>query len=127
MSEPATAAAHAPLPLVIVNARVWTADERRPWADAVLVRGEAILAVGSSAELRKRAGTGAIIVDAGGRMVVPLAATGRLSPGESADLAIVDRVADVGVATTSAKGAVMFAVDKGAVVVDRDGLVRARS
>ena len=26
--------------LAIVNARVWTGDTRRPWADAVLVRGE---------------------------------------------------------------------------------------
>ena len=44
--------------LVVVNARVWTGDARRPWADAVAVRGERIAAVGSSAEVRKMAGAG---------------------------------------------------------------------
>ena len=56
--------------LAIVNARVWTGDARRPWADAVLVRGERIEAVGSSAEIKKRAGA-VKTVDAGAQMVVP--------------------------------------------------------
>ena len=41
--------------LAIVNARVWTGDVRRPWADAILVREERIEIVGSSAEVKKRA------------------------------------------------------------------------
>ncbi|MDP1892497.1 MAG: amidohydrolase [Gemmatimonadaceae bacterium] len=57
--------------LAIVNARVWTGDLRRPWADAVAVEGAHIAAVGSSAEIRKLAGTGARIIDAHGAMVVP--------------------------------------------------------
>ena len=64
----------APLPvstLAIVNARIWTGDARRPWADAVLVRGERIDAVGSSAEIRKRAGSDVKVVDAKGMMVTP--------------------------------------------------------
>ena len=68
---PTLAPAPAPVPaLAIVNARVWTGDPRRPWADAVLVRGERIEAVGSSAEVRKRAGA-ARVVDAKGMMVTP--------------------------------------------------------
>ena len=66
--------APAPAPvsaLAIVNARVWTGDRRRPWADAVLVRGERIEAVGSSAELRKRLQPGTKVVDAHGMMVAP--------------------------------------------------------
>jgi predicted amidohydrolase YtcJ len=55
---------------VIVNARVWTGDPRRPWADAVAVEGDRIAAVGSSAEIRKLAG-GARVIDARGAMVVP--------------------------------------------------------
>ncbi len=57
--------------LAIVNARVWTGDLRRPWADAVAVEGAHIAAVGSSAEIRKLAGAGARIIDAHGAMVVP--------------------------------------------------------
>ncbi len=57
--------------LAIVNARVWTGDARRPWADAVAVDGAHIAAVGSSAEIRKLAGAGARVIDAHGAMVVP--------------------------------------------------------
>jgi len=55
---------------VIVNARVWTGDPRRPWADAIAVEGDRIAAVGSSAEIRKLAGA-ARVIDAKGAMVVP--------------------------------------------------------
>ncbi len=57
--------------LAIVNARVWTGDARRPWADAVAVQGAQIAAVGSSAEIRKLAGPQARLIDAHGAMVVP--------------------------------------------------------
>ena len=61
-----------PVTLAVVNARVWTGDARRPWADALAVRGERIAAVGSSAEVRKlAAGTAARVVDARGQMLVP--------------------------------------------------------
>jgi predicted amidohydrolase YtcJ len=56
--------------LAIVNARVWTGNPQRPWADAVAMAGDRITLVGSSAEVRKLAGS-AELVDAGGRMVVP--------------------------------------------------------
>jgi predicted amidohydrolase YtcJ len=69
---PSLAPAPAPLAaLAIVNARVWTGDARRPWADAVLVRGEKIDAVGSSAEVKKRAGNATRVIDARGLMLVP--------------------------------------------------------
>lgn len=55
---------------VIVNARVWTGDPRRPWADAIAIEGDRIAAVGSSAEIRKLAGA-ARVIDAKGAMVVP--------------------------------------------------------
>ena len=66
-AEPSAAAT-----LAVVNARVWTGDPRRPWADALAVRGDRVLSVGSSAAVRKLvAGSGARVVDAGGGMVVP--------------------------------------------------------
>ena len=70
-SAPVIAPAPAPVTaLAIVNARVWTGDPRRPWADAVLVRGERIAVVGSGAEVRKHAGA-ARVIDAKGMMVTP--------------------------------------------------------
>ncbi len=70
MNHPATAAPE-PLSLAIVNARIWTGDPRRPWADAVAVRGERIAAVGSSAEIRKMASAATRVIDASGQMLVP--------------------------------------------------------
>ena len=55
--------------LAIVNARVWTADSTRPWAEAIAVNGDTIVAVGSSAEIRKLGA--ARVVDAKGGMVAP--------------------------------------------------------
>jgi predicted amidohydrolase YtcJ len=74
-----TSAAQSPQPsgpvtLAVVNAKVWTGDARRPWADALAVRGDRIAAVASSAEVRKlaaAAGAGARLVDAHGQLVVP--------------------------------------------------------
>lgn len=57
--------------LALVNARVWTGDARRPWADAVLISGERITAVGSSAEIRKLSRPATRVVDAAGGLVVP--------------------------------------------------------
>jgi predicted amidohydrolase YtcJ len=60
-----------PITMVFVNARAWTADPRRPWADAIAVRGERLAAVGSSAEIRKLAAPNARVIDARGMMLVP--------------------------------------------------------
>lgn len=56
--------------LAIVNGRVWTGDSTRPWADALAVSGDTILAVGTSAEIRKL-GTPDRLVDAKGGLVAP--------------------------------------------------------
>ena len=60
-----------PASLAVVNARVWTGDRARPWADAIAVDGDRIAMVGSSAEVRKAAATGTNVVDARGMMVAP--------------------------------------------------------
>jgi predicted amidohydrolase YtcJ len=57
--------------LAVVNARVWTGDPRRPWADAIGVAEDRISAVGSSAEVKKLAVSSTEVIDARGRMVVP--------------------------------------------------------
>src|ERR687895_291374 len=57
--------------LAVVNARVWTGDQRRPWADALATAGDRILVVGSGAEVRKLAGPTTRVIDARGMMLVP--------------------------------------------------------
>jgi predicted amidohydrolase YtcJ len=53
---------------LIVNARIATGDPRRPWADAMLLDGTTVIAMGQSAALRKRAAD-AEIIDAKGAVV----------------------------------------------------------
>lgn len=57
--------------LAVVNARIWTGDQRRPWADALAVSGDRLSVVGSSAEVRKLAATSTKVIDAHGMLVVP--------------------------------------------------------
>ncbi len=49
---------------VIVNARIATGDPRRPFVDAVVVQDDRVLAMGSSAELRKLPLPGVTVRDA---------------------------------------------------------------
>lgn len=69
-SAAAQPAAPAP-PLAVVNARIWTGDERRPWADGLLTDGERLVLVGSSAEVRKAVRPATRVVDARGAFLVP--------------------------------------------------------
>lgn len=59
--------------LAIVNAKVWTANPRQPWASGVAVSGDRITLVGSSAEVAKLASANpsARVIDAGGALVTP--------------------------------------------------------
>jgi predicted amidohydrolase YtcJ len=57
--------------IAVVNSRIWTGDDRRPWADALLTDGERIAFVGSSAEVMKRSGAAVRVIDARDRFVTP--------------------------------------------------------
>lgn len=63
--------ARPPHPLAIVNARAWTGDARRPWADALLTHGDRIAVVGSSAEVMKGVDAATQVIDGRGMLVVP--------------------------------------------------------
>ena len=60
-----------PVTIAIVNGVVWTADSARPWAEAIAINGDRIVAVGSSADIRTLTSSSTRIIDANGRMVVP--------------------------------------------------------
>jgi predicted amidohydrolase YtcJ len=66
-----TAAAPPHVDRIFVNARIWTGDEARPEAEALAISGDRIVAVGSAAEAKALAAADTVVVDLGGRRVVP--------------------------------------------------------
>ena len=56
---------------MLVVGRIWTADDRHPWAEAVAVRDDKIAAVGMRDELDRYRGEKTRVIDAGTGMVVP--------------------------------------------------------
>jgi predicted amidohydrolase YtcJ len=57
--------------LILAGGKVFTADSTRPWAQAVAIRGERIMAVGRTADVTRLAGPGTRRIALGGRVVVP--------------------------------------------------------
>ncbi len=57
--------------LIIVNAKVWTVDKARPSAEAVAVLGDRIVAVGGNADVEPWRGPSTIVIDAGGKLLLP--------------------------------------------------------
>jgi len=60
-----------PPDLVLTGGKIFTADPARPWAEAVAIRGDRIVAVGTNAEVERTARSGTRRVALGGRTVVP--------------------------------------------------------
>lgn len=62
-----------PLPadLVLVNGRVFTSAGARPLVEALAIRGDRIVAVGTTAEMESLAGAKTTRLDVGGRVVIP--------------------------------------------------------
>ena len=110
--------------LAIVNARVLTRDARRPWADAVLLRADRIEAVGSSAEVRKRAGTAAKVIDARGLLLTSLRVDGVLVKGGPGDLMLIDRPLGQIDAGGPHDDEIVLTIEAGRIVTDRDSLAR---
>ncbi|HET7843926.1 MAG TPA: amidohydrolase, partial [Xanthomonadales bacterium] len=66
----ANAAGAGTAPRGLVNARIWTGDPARPWAEAMAWAGGRIVAIGDEDEVREAAGD-VPMLDARGRLVVP--------------------------------------------------------
>jgi predicted amidohydrolase YtcJ len=60
-----------PADLILVNGRIVTADDSRPEAQALAVRGDAIAAVGTTAEIRALAGPNTNVIDLQGQLAIP--------------------------------------------------------
>lgn len=57
--------------LILTNGRVFTGTDAQPWAEAVAIRGERIVRVGSATDIAALAGPSTRIVDLRGRLVIP--------------------------------------------------------
>ncbi len=60
-----------PVDALYVNARIYTVDDARSWAEALAVANGEIVAVGSEEDVRRAAGEATAVHDLGGRMVLP--------------------------------------------------------
>jgi predicted amidohydrolase YtcJ len=60
-----------PADLILRSGRVWTGEDDQPYVDAVAIRGNEILAVGSDAEVMAFQGEDTRVVDLAGRFVTP--------------------------------------------------------
>ena len=67
----AQAARPTPPDLLLTGGKVFTADSTHPWAEALAIRGERIVAVGTTAEMRRLAGRATHERALGGRVVIP--------------------------------------------------------
>ena len=57
--------------IIIFNARIWTGNDRQPFAEAIAIRGDRIVAVGSSSQIKKFEDKNTHFIDAQGRLIVP--------------------------------------------------------
>src|ERR1044071_7229826 len=92
--------AQQPADLVVFNGKVLTMDAQDSVVEAVAVRGGKILAVGTTAEIRKLAGPSTQLVDLHGRSVTPGLIDAHLhfadvSPLYSVDLSNATTIEDV--------------------------------
>ncbi len=60
-----------PADLIIINGDVWTADEDKPRAEAVAIKGNRIVAVGSNHEIEEYRYSHTRVIDAEGHSVLP--------------------------------------------------------
>ena len=57
--------------LIVRNARVWTGDSTQPSAQALAIRGERLVAVGTNAQIDAHRSARTRVIDAAGRFVTP--------------------------------------------------------
>ena len=60
-----------PADMIITNARIWTGNAEQPFAEAMAVSGDTIIAVGSKGEVMKHRSDAGTVIDLGGRFVAP--------------------------------------------------------
>lgn len=62
---------HSPATLVLRNARIYTQDQSRPWAEALAIDGERIVWAGNEDHVQEWLSAGTREIDLGGKLVLP--------------------------------------------------------
>jgi len=75
------AAAQPKVDLVLIDGMVITVDGRNTVAEAIAIGGGFVVAVGTSAEIRARAGAGVRVIDLAGKSVMPTLISTHVHPG----------------------------------------------
>jgi len=57
--------------LILKNGRVWTGDPQNPWAEAIAIHHNHIIAVGNNTDVAALAGSDARVIDLAGRLTLP--------------------------------------------------------
>ncbi len=57
--------------LILTNGRIWTGNEAQPWATAVAISGDKIIAVGDAKQIQKLATPKTRVIDLGGKFAMP--------------------------------------------------------
>lgn len=70
-----------PVTIVLHNARIYTASAERPFADAMAIGGDRIVAVGSEADVLAAAGGAPRVIDMQGRRILPGLHDSHIHPG----------------------------------------------
>ena len=57
--------------LILRNGRIYTSNSAQPWAEALAIRGNRIVAVGGENDVARLRGPHTQVIDLGGRMAMP--------------------------------------------------------
>ncbi len=60
-----------PADAIVIHGRIYTENEKQPWAEALAIRGAKIVAVGSDKDIEAYRGNKTDVIEAGGRLVLP--------------------------------------------------------
>lgn len=60
-----------PADIIIIHAKIYTLDEKHPWADSLAILKGKIVALGKEEEVTRRRGIGTKMIDAGSKLVLP--------------------------------------------------------
>src|SRR5579883_2363933 len=64
-------AQQSPADLILINGKIFTSKADRPYVQALAIKGDRIVAVGTNETIRQMAANGTKIIDLGGSTVIP--------------------------------------------------------
>src|SRR6056297_973695 len=113
--------------LVVINANLLTVDEAIPIAQAMAIRDERIVAIGTAAEIRRWVGGETQVLDVGGRTIVPGFHDAHMHPSPKYDpLSLLGKI-DCSPAATPTMEALIAALAAKAAVTSPGQWVRGGS